>query len=250
MATKHDLILNYIRSLPAGEKISVRAIAKQQEVSEGTAYRAIKDAERMGLVSTIPRVGTIRIKGRQTERNKKLTYREVVNIVDGVVLGGKKGLDKVLDKFVIGAMEEEAVMRYIRPNSLLIVGNRENVQQKALEHGAAVLITGGFSTGAEIERLANQKELPVISTTYDSFSVATMINRALSDHLIKQDIMVVDDIKSPVESTAYLYVDQTVMDYKRLSAETQKTRFPILTRDHRLAGIVTARDVRDNPFLN
>lgn len=246
MATKHDLILNYIRSLPAGEKISVRAIAKQQEVSEGTAYRAIKDAERMGLVSTIPRVGTVRIKSRQTERNKKLTYREVVNIVDGVVLGGKAGLDKVLDKFVIGAMEEEAVMRYIRPNSLLIVGNRENVQEKALEHGAAVLITGGFATGTEIEQLANQKELPVISTTYDSFSVATMINRALSDHLIKQDIMVVDDIKSPIESAAYLYVDQTVADYKQLSAETQKTRFPILTRDHRLTGIVTARDVRDS----
>ena len=45
MTTKHDLILSYIEQLPVGEKISVRGIAKQLQVSEGTAYRAIKEAE-------------------------------------------------------------------------------------------------------------------------------------------------------------------------------------------------------------
>ena len=59
MATKHDKILSYIETLPVGEKISVRGIAKTLEVSEGTAYRAIKDAENEGLVSTIQRVGKI-----------------------------------------------------------------------------------------------------------------------------------------------------------------------------------------------
>ena len=52
MATKHDLILEYIESLPVGNRISVRSIAKELNVSEGTAYRAIKDAENVGLVST------------------------------------------------------------------------------------------------------------------------------------------------------------------------------------------------------
>ena len=45
MATKHDLILAHIESLPVGDRISVRGIAKDLGVSEGTAYRAIKDAE-------------------------------------------------------------------------------------------------------------------------------------------------------------------------------------------------------------
>lgn len=61
MATKHDQILKYIEGLPIGDRISVRSIAKNLSVSEGTAYRAIKDAENIGLVSTIQRVGTIRI---------------------------------------------------------------------------------------------------------------------------------------------------------------------------------------------
>ena len=60
-ATKHEQILKYIEALPVGTKVSVRQIAKELEVSEGTAYRAIKQAENVGLVSSIPKVATIRI---------------------------------------------------------------------------------------------------------------------------------------------------------------------------------------------
>lgn len=44
--TKHEQILDYIESLSIGSKISVRKIAKFLNVSEGTAYRAIKDADK------------------------------------------------------------------------------------------------------------------------------------------------------------------------------------------------------------
>lgn len=65
LITKHEQILQYIEGLPIGEKISVRQIAKALSVSEGTAYRAIKDAETKGFVSAIERVGTIRIEQKK-----------------------------------------------------------------------------------------------------------------------------------------------------------------------------------------
>ena len=43
MKSKHQKILEYIKSLPIGSKISVRQVAKELKVSEGTAYRAIKE---------------------------------------------------------------------------------------------------------------------------------------------------------------------------------------------------------------
>lgn len=91
MATKHDLILEYIESLPVGNRISVRSIAKELNVSEGTAYRAIKDAENVGLVSTIQRVGTIRIERKLKKHIERLTFGEVVRIIEGDVLGGAAG---------------------------------------------------------------------------------------------------------------------------------------------------------------
>ena len=243
MATKHDLIIAHIESLPVGERISVRGIAKELDVSEGTAYRAIKDAESSGIVSTIQRVGTIRIERKLKKHIEKLTFAEVSKIVEGEVLGGSAGLEKDLNKFVIGAMEEKAMERYITPGSLMIVGNRTNVQKLALKEGAAVLITGGFETTPEIETIADEQALPIISTTYDTFTVATMINRALSDQLIKKDILLVGDIYMPLDKTQYLETTDLVKDYKALSELTTHTRFPVVNKNRRVVGIVTAKDV-------
>ncbi len=243
MATKHEQILNYIEELPIGSKISVRLIAKDLNVSEGTAYRAIKEAENIGFVSTIERVGTIRIEKKKKENIEKLTFAEVVNIVDGQVLGGRSGLHKTLNKFVIGAMKLEAMMRYTDKGSLLIVGNRVKAQEKALNAGAAILITGGFDTTDHVKQLADQYELPVISCSYDTFTVAAMINRAIYDQLIKKEIIIVDDIYTPLDDTFVLKEGDTIAKWYALNNETKHSRYPVLDDEQRVVGIVTSKDI-------
>lgn len=243
MSTKHQRIIEYIESLPVGEKISVRTIAKNMQLSEGTAYRAIKAAENLGIVSTIERVGTIRIERKSKDNFEKLSFGEVVKIIEGEVYGGSKGLDKILNRFVIGAMTEEAMTRYIQPESLLIIGNRDAAQLSALEQGAAVLITGGFSASIELIRRADELEIPVIGTTYDTFTVASLINRAMSDQLIKKKIMIVADIYTEFSQTNYLMLDDTVEDYRKMNHKTGNSRFPVINHSNRLVGIVTAKDV-------
>lgn len=243
MTTKHEQILQYIESLDVGTKISVRQIARDMGVSEGTAYRAIKDAEARGLVSTIERVGTVRIEKKQKENIEKLTFAEVVNIVEGHVLGGREGLHKTLNKFVIGAMKLEAMMRYVEPGSLLIVGNRDQAHKLALENGAAVLITGGFDASDEVKRLADEYALPLISSSYDTFTVASLINRAIFDRLIKKEIVLVEDILVPRHATVVLHPQDTVSRWKALQMETGHSRYPVVDEHDRVVGIVTTKDV-------
>ncbi len=243
MATKHEQILQYIDELPIGEKISVRQIAKAMNVSEGTAYRAIKDAENKGYVSTIERVGTIRIERKKKENIEKLTFAEVVNIVDGQVLGGRAGLHKTLNKFVIGAMKLEAMMRYTEAGNLLIVGNRTKAHELALKEGAAVLITGGFDAEDYIKKLADSLQMPVISTSYDTFTVATMINRAIYDQLIKKEIILVEDILTPLDDTCYLTTADTASKWHQFNQETMHSRYPVVDHNMKIQGIVTAKDI-------
>ncbi|AYA77280.1 hypothetical protein DOE78_18530 [Bacillus sp. Y1] len=243
MATKHEQILQYIDELPIGEKISVRQIAKALNVSEGTAYRAIKDAENKGYVSTIERVGTIRIERKKKENIEKLTFAEVVNIVDGQVLGGRAGLHKTLNKFVIGAMKLEQMMRYTGAGNLLIVGNRTKAHEYALNAGAAVLITGGFDTEDEVKRLADDLQLPIISTSYDTFTVAAMINRAIYDQLIKKEIVLVEDILTSINETIYLKTTDTIEDWHEKNRETKHSRFPVVDHQMKVQGMVTSKDV-------
>ncbi|OJF95773.1 DRTGG domain-containing protein [Alkalibacterium sp. 20] len=243
MKTKHEQILTFIESLPVGEKLSVRLIAKELHVSEGTAYRAIKEADNRGLVSTIERVGTIRIESKNVDNIENLTFEEIVKVIDGEVHGGFKGLKKTLAKFVIGAMTEEAMLRYISEESLMIIGNREKAQELSLNQGAAVLITGGFKPSHNVIELADQKELPLISTSYDTFTVGTMINRAMTDQLIKKEILRVQNIYNPIEQTCFLKKEDTVYTYRMLNQKSTHSRFPVILSDKRLVGIVTAKDV-------
>ncbi|UJL45055.1 CBS domain-containing protein [Virgibacillus sp. NKC19-16] len=243
MATKHEQIIQHIIALPIGNKISVRGIAKDLNVSDGTAYRAIKEAENQGIVSTIERVGTIRIERKKKENFERLTFAEVINIIDGQVLGGREGLHKTLNKFVIGAMELDAMMRYTEADSLLIVGNRVKAHELALNEGAAVLITGGFDTEDHIKRLADERELPIISTSYDSFTVATMINRAIYDQLIKKEIVFVGDIFTPFEEAFYLDAKDTIKQWYELNQQSTHTRFPVVDDKKQVIGMVTSKDI-------
>ena len=240
MSTKHQRIIEYIESLPVGEKISVRSIAKNMQLSEGTAYRAIKAAENLGVVSTIERVGTIRIERKSKENFEKLSFGEIVKIIEGEVYGGSEGLDKILNRF---AMTEDAMTRYIHPESLVIIGNRKEAQLLALEQGAAVLITGGFTASDELIRRSDELAIPVIGTTYDTFTVASLINRAMTDQLIKKKIMIVSDIYTDYSHTHYLMIDDTVEDYRKMNHKTGNSRFPVINHSNRLVGVVTAKDV-------
>lgn len=240
--TKHEMIVNYIQELPIGTRISVRAIAKELQVSEGTAYKAFKEAEAAGLVSTKERIGTVRIDRKRREAIDQLTFREVAEIVDGRLHGGIAGIEKTLQKFVIGAMELEAMLRYIGESSLLIVGNRKNVHRKALEQGAGILLTGGFEPDAEVIGLANELQLPVLSTRHDTFTVASMINRAMYDRLIRRKIILLEDIVTFTKPADVMHVGQTVEEYYALFRETGSARFPVLDDRGRVVGMMTAKD--------
>lgn len=244
--TKHQQILTFIENLAIGSKVSVRFIAKELDVSEGTAYRAIKEAEAKGYVSSIPKVGTIRIEGVKERQIEDLTLREVSQIAEGVVICGFEHLDRSPAKFVIAAMELNTVIRYLEAGSLCILGNRREVQIAALNSHVSLLITGGFEPDEEVVALAKKNELVIIQSPYDTFAVTSMINRALYDRLIQKELILVEDIM--VHDVSYLTIDATVDDWRKLSHDTDHSRFPVVEEDMTLVGIVSAVDVAGVDF--
>lgn len=243
--TKHEQLLQHIEGLKIGTKISVRKLAKSLGVSEGTAYRAVKEAENVGIVITKERIGTVRVEKKPRNISDQLTFGDVVDIVEGHVLGGAEGLDKTLHKYVIGAMKIDAMARYIDAGSLLIIGNRENAHSMALEQGAGVLITGGFGTSRDVKTLADKLALPIISSRHDTFTVASMINRAIFDRLIKKKIMLVEDIVANKPKVNMLKVSSNISDFDQLSIETGAQHFPVVDEWNRVIGIVSRKNVED-----
>lgn len=241
MKTKHQQILSFIENLTIGSKVSVRFIAKELDVSEGTAYRAIKEAENKGFVRSIPKVGTIRIEGVKEKQIKDLTLQEVSQIVEGIVICGEDRLLECPNKFIIAAMQLKDMERYLEEDALCIVGNRTDAQILALEKHVPLLITGGLEPAEEVIKMAESLNVVIIISPYDTFVVTTLINHALFDRLVDKDLLLVGDIM--VKDVKTLSDSATVGDWYKLSQKTAHNRFPVIDNNNTLVGIVTAVEV-------
>ena len=221
--SKHQEILSYLEELPIGKRVSVRSISNHLGVSDGTAYRAIKEAENRGIVETRPRSGTIRVKSQKVAI-ERLTYAEIAEVTSSEVLAGQEGLEREFSKFSIGAMTEQNILSYLHD---------------------AVLVTGGFHVQDDVLTLANKKGIPVLRSKHDTFTVATMINKALSNVQIKTDILTVEKLYRPSHEYGFLRETDTVKDYLDLVRKNRSSRFPVINQHQVVVGVVTMRDAGD-----
>lgn len=104
---------------------------------------------------------------------------------------------------------------------------------------------GGFGTSREVKALADALDLPVISSRHDTFTVASMINRAIFDRLIKKKIMLVEDIVEGKLRLNTLKISSTVGELRELSQASGEQRFPVTDEWNRVIGIIGRRDVED-----
>lgn len=239
--TKHELIIRFIKDLEVGTKVSVRQIAKELVVSEGTAYRAIKEAENQGLVSSIPKVGTIRIEKEKEKELEDFSLKEIVIIVEGEVLVGQDKLAVIPEQFLIGSTTKEVCENYIEKQALLIVGDREDIQLGALDKGAMLLVTGGFDVSDEVLKKARSKNLAVIKSPYDTFVATSLINKAIYERLKTKELVRVEDIMNT--ESEYISPDATIYDWHELAQKTGHSRFPVVDQNGVVVGIVTAVDI-------
>ena len=113
----------------------------------------------------------------------------------------------------------------------------------SIEKGCAILVTGGYVPNDAIKALADEKNLPLIITPHDTFSVTHLINRVTNDQIIKRDIITVESIYIKVDKLYTINLNNTVKDWYELQLEVGHTRYPVINEYGKLVGIITARDV-------
>lgn len=79
MIGKMDQVLEYIEALLPGARVSVRQLAKELSVSEGTAYKAIRCAKEKGLVQSKPKSGTVRVASDHVHNEKARPAEDFVS---------------------------------------------------------------------------------------------------------------------------------------------------------------------------
>ena len=160
-------------------------------------------------------------------------YKNIAETLDGNIIAGNEHAYFIRGKVVVGASDPAYLSEYIEADDMVILGPQKEAQIRALESNASCIIVGrGFEVDPEVVQMANKKDCIIITTPYDTFSIARLINQSMPikefmtrEHLVTFDI---DD-----------YVD----DVKETMSKIRHRDFPILNENGNYAGMVSRRNL-------
>lgn len=163
----------------------------------------------------------------------KTQYKNIIETIEGTMITGNEHAYFTKGKVVVASGNRAAMHEEIDDDDLVILGNIKERQMIALEENASCIIV---STKEEIDdeviTLAKEKECVIISTPYDSFTVARLIHQSLP---IKY-FMTRKGIVS-------FEMDDYVDDVKEQMAKIRHRDFPIIDEQRHLLGMMSRRNL-------
>lgn len=181
MAVKQELILNYIESLNAGDRFSVRSLARTLSVSEGTAYKAIKCAEARGLLK-IKAKGCVRIGRLNTDCTESMTLSSIIKQLGLTVLAGEAFTDMPVRGIMLGDGDVGQFTQNLRSagdKPLCLVGNRPEIIQEAVALGASVIVTSDSPVDHALIAAANENRVCILSSAQNSYTLLSRMQGCL-----------------------------------------------------------------------
>ncbi len=210
---KEEKLIEYIRELPAGARVSVRNLAKDNGVSEGTAYRAIKTAEKLQLVETKLRSGTVRLQSDDLCEHRAPTISKLIGRLGLDVLSGGEYSDVPAGELIFGdgSIEQfKAALDEAGENALCLLGDRPDLLFIAASRGVSMIITGGIHPGEALLREACEHGACVLSSQQDSCTVLSLLNAEMNGH---DNDAGADTADKWMRMPPYLYYNDMVIDW-------------------------------------
>ena len=107
-------------------------------------------------------------------------YKNIVETLDGQLLTGNEHAYFVHGKVVIGIGTPEGVTSAIDKDDLVMIGDGEESQMLSIASNCScMIVTNGYEISQEVIEAAKEREVVLISTPYDTFTAARLINQSM-----------------------------------------------------------------------
>lgn len=230
ISIKSNLVLAHIESLPEGSKVSVRELSSLLGVSEGTAYKGVKEAELQGLVLVKPKAGTVRVNPMAVPPEKTVSMGELIRHLNLGILAGRESAGKMVRRILVCDGSKETLVRQMEgtlpSECLCLCGDREEMQDSVLSRGANLLLTGGRKASWARMDNAEKKGLIILSSPLDTFSLLQLFHEAFPHREVAGDG---EQIGNWMQTPDYLYYNDIVADWQQLYVESGLVKqYPIV----------------------
>ena len=158
-------------------------------------------------------------------------YRNIATTIGGRVVIGNDHSYLLKGKVCVAASSRDLLADFVEKDDLVILGNRKEAQQCAVDlNVACMVVCQGAEIADDIIEQARAKEIVIISMPHDTFTVARQINQSIPvRHFMTKDGLVTFKMRD--------YVD----DVKDVMAHKRFRDFPIVDNKGNFLGFISRR---------
>ncbi len=160
-------------------------------------------------------------------------FSSIAETLNGEIVCGDK--DAIFDhgKVAVGSANPEVMEEFISEGDLVIMGNRYEAQFCAIEMNVrCIVITGSPKLSKTIMKLAQERGVVLITTPYDTFVTARLINQSMPiSSIMKSDDLYTFDL------------DEYINDVRDVMTKVRHRDFPVLDQDDKYVGMISRRNL-------
>ena len=161
----------------------------------------------------------------------KTQYRNIASTIDGKIISGNEHSYVSKGKVAIAASSRQLMSDFVDEDDLVILGDRIEAQQLAIDiNVSCMVVCGDARIPNEILKQAKEKEIVVIASPHDTFTVARLINQSIPvRHFMTKDELIT------------FYPKDYVDDVKEVMARTKYRDFPVVDINGDFQGFISRR---------
>ena len=165
----------------------------------------------------------------------KTQYRRIAETIAGTVVEGNEHGYFTKGKVLVGTANPEMLKAYIEPDDLIIMGDREEDHLQAIAQNVSCIIVGmGIEVSEKVIKLAHEREIVIIMSPYDTFTIARLINQSIPVRYIMK-----------TENLVTFNTEDFTDDIQDVMIKHRHRAFPVINKKGKCIGTISRRNFLD-----
>ena len=159
-------------------------------------------------------------------------YQKIAETINGEIIEGNPHGYFIKGRVMVGTANPDKMKEYIEEDDMIIMGDREEDHLQAIAQNVSCIIVGlGIQVTENVVKLAHEKDIIIIASPYDTFTIARLINQSIPvRYIMKTDNLVTFNTEDFTDDI------QDVMIKHRHRA------FPVINKKGKCIGTISRRN--------
>lgn len=167
--------------------------------------------------------------------NARTQYKRIAETLEGIVIEGNEHGYFVKGKVLVGTANPEMMKAYIEEDDLIIMGDREEDHLEAIEQNVScIIVSMGVEVSEKVIKLAHEKDIVIIMSPHDTFTIARLINQSIPVKYIMQ-----------TENLITFSTEDFTDDIQEIMIKHRHRAFPVINKKGRCVGTISRRNFLD-----